>query len=131
MQLPEVAAVVAAALLVVVALFQLALAVGLPWGRAAYGGQHRGALPTGLRVASAAAFVLWSVVALGVLRRGGLDVPSPLPDGWLGTAGWVLVAVMALALVANTITPSRVERALWAPTSAVTLAALVTLNLTA
>src|SRR5215831_16502432 len=52
------------------ALFELALALGAPVGRAAFGGTHT-YLPAGLRVVSALAAVIWLLAALVFLRRGG------------------------------------------------------------
>ncbi len=128
--LPTAAAIVAAALCVGIVAFQLALAGGAPWGRAAYGGQ-RAELPVRLRVSSAVAAVVWAGFALVVLRRVQLVGWAPLPDGWLPAAVWVGVALGAAAVVLNAITRSRVERAVWLPTSALLLAATVTLALTA
>lgn len=48
----QTAAVIAAVLIGVVTVFQLALALGLPAGRAVWGGRYQGKLPTRLRLAS-------------------------------------------------------------------------------
>ena len=63
-------AVAAAVGFLVIAIFQAALALGAPLGRAAWGGT-RTHLPTGLRIASAAAVVFWLLAALIVLGRAG------------------------------------------------------------
>ena len=112
----RVAAIVAAVLFGGLVLFQLALALGAPWGRAAYGGQNA-ELSTRLRVTSAVAAVVWSGVALVVLKRAGFDVWAPLPASWLPVAIWVVVALMAVAVIMNAITPSALERAIWLPVS--------------
>src|SRR5690606_16238913 len=91
------------------------LALGAPWGRAAYGGQHPGTVPLRLRVSSAVAAVVWVAVALIVLRRVGLVPWAPLPDAWLPVALWVVVGLGAVAMLLNAITPSRLERAIWLP----------------
>jgi hypothetical protein len=58
-----IAAGVAVGLLVVVAVFQLALALGAPFGKAAWGGAHDGVLPPRLRAASAfVGLVVYSAV---------------------------------------------------------------------
>ncbi len=62
---------VASALAVVIALFQVGLAAGLPWGAAAYGGSHPGVLPANLRLISVVAAITWSGVA--VLARLAAD----------------------------------------------------------
>jgi len=68
----------------VIAVFQLAIALGAPLGRAAWGGAHV-RLPPNLRVASAVAAVIWMVAALLVLDRAGtplIDLPDPVSNGW-------------------------------------------------
>ncbi len=117
------AAVVALVLFAGLVVFQLALALGAPWGRAAYGGQNPGVLPHRLRVSSVVSAVVWTGVALVVGRHGGIPAWAPLPDAWLPVAIWVVVGVLALAVVLNTITRSTVERAIWAPASLLMLAA--------
>jgi hypothetical protein len=125
------AAVVALVLFAALVVFQLALAGGAPWGRAAYGGQNPGVLPGRLRVSSVAAAVVWTVLALAVARRGGIPVWSPLPDAWLPVVIWVVVGLLVISVVLNTITRSAVERAIWLPTSLVLLASTLTVALTA
>ncbi len=125
------AAVVAAAVCVLLALFQAALALGAPWGVAAYGGSHTGRLPRRLRVTSAVAVPVVLGVGLLVLRRAGLVGWSPLPDGWLSVALWVLAGMLVVSTVLNVISRSPVERASGLPTAAVLLAAVVTVQLTA
>jgi hypothetical protein len=126
-----VAAVVALILFAALVLFQLALAAGAPWGRAAYGGQTPGVLPARLRVSSVVAALVWAGVALVVARRGGIPVWAPLPDAWLPVAIWIVVGLLALAVVLNTITRSTVERAIWAPASVLMLAATLVVALLA
>lgn len=129
--LPIAAAVVAAALCGVNAVFQIALAAGAPWGRAAYGGQNPGVLPARLRATSAVSVVVSALAALVLLRRGGFAVWAPVPDGWLPVASWVLVGLFALSVVLNAITRSRLERAIWLPVTLVLFAATLTVALTA
>jgi len=50
-------------LLTAVGGFQVALAAGLPWGRASWGGAHAGVLPTNLRVASGASALVYAGLA--------------------------------------------------------------------
>ncbi|ADB32880.1 hypothetical protein Kfla_3827 [Kribbella flavida DSM 17836] len=130
MSLLAVAAAVAAASFAVIAGFQLALAAGLPWGRAAYGGA-RDRLPVQLRVVSAAAFVVWVIVGLTVLRRAGVPVWTPVPDRLLPGTVWVVAGVLVPSLVLNVITRSRIERAIWAPMCLVALTATVAVNVLA
>ena len=111
------AAVVAAVGCLTIAAFQLALALGAPLGRAAWGGTHA-QLPTGLRVASAFAAGVWALAALIVLGRAGIQ-PSPLPSALARVGTWILVGVLALGAVLNFASPSGWERYLWGPVAVI------------
>lgn len=120
-------AVAATVGVVLVASFQVALALGVPWGRAAWGGAHS-RLPTGLRIASGFAAVFWILAALVVLARAGYEA-SPVPLGVARWATWVLFALLVLGTLMNLASRSRLERLIQAPTAAIVavLAFLVTL----
>lgn len=97
--------------------FQIALALGAPWGEWAMGGRWRGVLPKALRFAAVfQAFALLGLVAIVLAHADVInwDIPA-----WMI---WVVVAVMAASSVMNFATPLRKERLLWAPI--VTLACL-------
>ena len=120
MRTTRVAAIVFAVLTAGVVMFQLALALGAPWGSYAMGGKFSGAYPPTMRVAAVVQAALLVFVALVVLARGGVALRS-----WARLARWamwVVVALSAVGLVLNLITPSGGERAIWAPVSAVLLA---------
>ena len=70
-------------------------------------------------------------VALVVARQGGIPVWAPLPDAWLPVAVWTISGLLALAVILNAITRSRVERAIWLPVTLVLLAATLVVALTA
>ncbi len=108
----QVAAVIAAAGLGVVAAFQLLIALGAPVGRASWGGAHDGVLPTNLRVASACAVVVWSFASLVVLGRAQL---GPLSGSYLRWASWILVGVLVVGALTNAASKSPWERFGWAP----------------
>jgi hypothetical protein len=110
---PRTPAVVAAVGFVVLAAFQVALALGAPLGRAAWGGTHV-QLPTGLRVASAFAAAVWVLAALTVLGRSGFSA-SPLPPAFVRWGTWILVGVLVLGALMNFASPSGWERFLWGP----------------
>jgi hypothetical protein len=126
-----IAAVVALVAFTALVAFQLALALGVPWGRAAYGGRNPGRLPASLRISSVVAAVVWTAVALVVARAGGISVWAPLPDAWLPVAVWVVAGLLALSVALNAITRSRIERAVWLPTSLVMFVATLVVALTA
>ena len=108
------AALVASALLIVIAVFQIALALGMPARKMAWGGGYEGKLPTGLRVASGVAgFVIYPLAALLVLEAGELTDFDLVPD--VGPVGiWVLTGLFALAAIMTFLSRSRVER-VWGP----------------
>lgn len=110
--------------------FQLALALGVPWGRAAYGGATAH-LTRKLRVSSAVASVVWALIAGVILHRGGHRVPGLLPARAVPVVMWMVVALLAVGLVLNIITPSRLERMIWAPVTLVLLVATTVTELAA
>lgn len=112
----RLAARVFAGLTGVVCLFQLALALGAPWGRYAMGGAFPGVMPAPLRVAALVQIGVLAAVALVVLSRAGLVLPR-----WRRTSRWltwVVVALLGVSTVLNLITPSPMERLIWAPVAA-------------
>jgi hypothetical protein len=115
--LVRAAAVAATAGFVLVAFFQMFLALGVPWGRAAWGGAHD-RLPSRLRIGSAVAAVFWILAALVVLARGGYEA-SPVPLGVARWATWVLFALLVLGTLMNLASRSRLERLIQTPTAAV------------
>lgn len=128
--LASTAALVAAVVLGGLVFFHLALALGVPWGEASYGGAEA-TLPKRLRATSFGAVVFWGLVILIVLRRGGHGVWSPLPVAWLPVVVWMLVGLMVVACVLNALTPSAIERAIWLPVSVSLLATVITVQVTA
>jgi hypothetical protein len=114
----EAAAVIAATLMAALAGFQVALAAGVPWGAAAYGGTWPGVLPRGIRINSLVfGAAVYPVAILYVLDAGGVVESSWLP-GSRTAAMWVMVAFFALGTVANLASRSRIER-LWGPVALV------------
>ncbi len=112
-----------------VILFQLALALGAPWGSCAMGGAFPGVFPPFMRFAAVLQAVCLVVTALVVLSRSGL-----LLGGWFRAskwAVWFVVVFGALAVVLNSITPSADERAIWLPVAVVLFASSLTVAITA
>ena len=99
--------------------FQMALALGVPWGSYAMGGAFPGKFPPRMRVAALVqAGLLAGTVAI-VLSRAGLVLPP-----WSEATGWLIWGVVALAVIAailNAITPSAGERRIWVPVALVML----------
>lgn len=105
----KLAAVLVTVLVALIVVFQLALALGAPLGKAAWGGQNEGVLPTRLRIASAlVAIVVYPLIALYVLDSADL-----IELGWLTTGAtgmWVLTGFFTLGTVANLASRSKTER---------------------
>ncbi|WP_417564205.1 hypothetical protein [Microbacterium sp.] len=114
------AALALTVLLGLLALFQLALVLGAPLGRFAWGGQHR-VLPARLRVGSAVSIVVYAIVATIAWDRAG--VLSVLGDTVSQVAMWVVFGYFALGIAMNAISRSKAERTTMTVTSVV-LAAL-------
>lgn len=117
---PSIAARVFAALIGGIILFQLALALGAPWGELAWGGAYTGALPTTMRLASLASVVLLLALGAVVLIRAGL-----VGSRWKPVTSklvWFVVVYCGLGAIANAMTPSVWERVIWVPVTLVLLA---------
>jgi hypothetical protein len=106
--------------LVLLTVFQLALAAGAPLGRFAWGGQHR-VLPVRLRVGSAVSVGIYALIAVVAWDRvGAIEL---FPDGFSAVGMWVVFAYFALGILLNAISRSRPERFTMVPVTIV-LAAL-------
>ena len=114
----------------IVAIFQVALALGAPLGAYAYGGQRTGKLPVGFRINSVVSAVVMVAIAGHYLAQLGV-FQLLLDSQGNSVVNWVLVAFMGLSAIANNITRSKPERAVWGvPTILMFLAAIaVALNL--
>lgn len=122
------AGLLAALGLIAIALFQVALALGAPLGRAAWGGGHD-VLPTSLRIASAVAVAIWLLAALVVTARAGVPI-EPLPPGAARWGTWLVAALLFVGAIANVASSSPWERFGWAPVALILagLCLIVALN---
>ena len=124
-----VAAVAYALLVAGVVAFQVALALGAPWGAYAMGGAVSGRFPAPLRVAALVQAVLLALTAGVVLSRAGVALPQ-----WSDAARvliWLVVAVALVATVLNAISRSAGERRLWVPVTVAMLACSLVVALAA
>lgn len=113
LMLSHLAGIVFAVLTTAVVMFQIALVLGAPWGEFTLGGKYRGKLPNSARIIPMISGVLLIALAIIVLARAGLAFTFlRAPSIWLV---WGVVAFCMAGSVANFITPSRRERALWLP----------------
>lgn len=99
--------------LAIIAAFQLALAIGMPWGRAAYGGTSATLAPE-LRMASGVATFVWLLAAAVVLGRAGYwgSTRWSVAFPW---ATWVVAVLLLLGAVVNFASSSPWERFGWGP----------------
>jgi hypothetical protein len=110
------AAIIAVVLLAVVAVFQIALALGAPLGKAAWGGQHDAGLPRSLRIASAVAgAVIYPLIILLVMVSSDLVTAGWLP-GTGQTVMWALAGLFTIGALGNFASRSKIER-IWGPVS--------------
>jgi hypothetical protein len=97
----------------IVSLFQLALALGAPWGKIAMAGKYPGKFPNKMRIAAVfQMFILLFFIWIALVKSEKLNLD------WKGFADkmiWVVVSFSLIASVLNIITPSRWERIIWAP----------------
>ena len=105
-----------AVILALIAVFQIALAAGAPWGKLAWGGSHE-VLPAKLRIGSLVAVVIYAaIVMIAFTRLGALHA---LPDGVAVVAMWVVFGYFALGIVLNAASRSKPERLVMTPTTVV------------
>lgn len=103
----------------IVILFQLMLALGMPWGSYAMGGKFPGKYPPAMRVASLFQTIILVFIALIVLSNSELTFPSWYT--FTNIAIWFVVAFSMIATILNLITRSVWERRIWAPISVLLL----------
>lgn len=112
-----VAAYAFALAIVISVLFQIALALGAPWGHLAMGGRFPGKFPPAMRVAALVQAGVLALLAVIVLIKARLILAGFYTVSEI--AIWIVVAVSLLSLIMNLVTPSRGERILWAPVALV------------
>ena len=129
MSVAMVAALVFTAFAAGVVAFQVALALGVPWGAYAMGGAFPGRFPPAMRAAALVQAAVIAFLALVVLSTAGLVLPS-LAEA-LPWAVWVVVALSLVAVALNALSRSAGERRIWVPVALVLLASSLTVALTA
>jgi len=110
---PTTASYVFCVFTAVVGIFQMALALGAPWGEMAMGGKYPGRFPPKMRIAALVQLLLLIFIALIVLVRAGIFFEQLFEIS--KTAIWFVVVFCVVSAILNVITPSKKERTLWAP----------------
>ncbi len=114
MDLTTAAALIQAVISLGVALFQIALVAGAPWGEYALGGQNPGRLPGQLRIASVVSAIVMLAQSGHYLAQAGILTPM-LNQGQNAIANWFWFGFAVLGVVMNSISKSKKERNLWVP----------------
>jgi len=117
MTMTKVATVVAMCVLVLLMSFQALLALGMPLGKAAWGGEHR-VLPANLRWASLAAVLILAVAAWMLLARAGL-LPPGTDARIVRILTWCFGGYFTLNIVMNLLSKSFLERLIMTPVAVV------------
>ena len=103
----------------IVALFQLALALGAPWGEYTMGGRFRGQLPPKMRIAALIQIIVLLAMASIVLIKSDLAFSQFYSIGRIGI--WFVAAFFVLGSILNLATPSKGERTIWGPLNIILL----------
>lgn len=109
------------------AVFQILLALGLPLGKAAWGGKHR-VLPTALRLGSLAATAILAAAAWILWARAGIVAPGAEPLA-VRLVAWIFAAYFGLNVLMNLLSRSPIERAIMTPAAALLFASYLTVLL--
>lgn len=114
----EATGLILAGMLAGIAVFQLLLALGRPYGKFSWGGQYPGVLPMGYRIASGVSIAIYMFLISVVLSETGvIDIYS---DSFENIGMWVVVTLSGISVLMNAVSRSKPER-LWAPYAAVML----------
>jgi hypothetical protein len=111
-------AALAAVLFLGMAAFQASLALGAPVGAHVLGGRYPGALPNRVRAFSAIAAAILVGCALVILGRAGAIGWPAGATGLLVPASWAIAAFVVLNTIGNLASKSRLERTVFAATTA-------------
>ena len=117
----QLVAILAVLILFGLAIFQLLLIFGKPWGEYAWGGQNK-VLPAKLRVASAVPILLYVIFAVVILAWAGV-IATNASRARLYTGMWILTVYFVAGVLLNLATRSKKERKVMVPVTA-TLAIL-------
>ena len=109
----QLAGLFGACLLAANALFQLALAAGVPWGDAAFGGevaQDDGSLPTRYRVMSLVSAAIMGFLIMVVLSASSVGNTRPMDAGFVTLVCKGATVLFALNTAGNLASSNKIER---------------------
>ena len=117
MNISQICAITAAIGFVVLMCFQFLLALGLPLGKAAWGGKYD-RLPIGYRIGSFAAITILLFASISVLELTGLVSVFHNP-GLVKNSVWIFTGFFALNTLGNLASKSKWEKRIMTPISLV------------
>jgi hypothetical protein len=120
------AARAAAVVMLGIAAFQVALALGAPWGEYTQGGGTEGALDASGRILAGVSCAILVVMAAAILARVLEGPLRNVPGRLVMALSWFTTIYAALAVVLNLATESSRERAVFAPIAILLLLLVVT-----
>ena len=95
--------------------FQILLALGFPFGQAAWGGKYK-ILPHGFRIASLFAAMIFVFASIIVLEK--TEIFSVINSPTVVTYGvWIFAAFLGLNTISNFISRSKLEKLIMTPVS--------------
>lgn len=106
-------------LTVIIAIFQIALALGAPLGEFTLGGKHPGKLPGNLRIAAVVQLIILVCFGLIIASRAGLALTSL--HSFSRIAVWVVFAFFIPGSILNLSSSSKKERLVMGPLNIVAL----------
>jgi hypothetical protein len=111
----RIAVWVALAGFAVMIIFQALLVLGVPWGKAAWGGTHT-RLPALLRLGSLVAVGIYLIGGLIILEKAGILAlfTNPL---FAEIGIWTLAVIFGLSFIGNLLSQSRIEKMIMIPLS--------------
>jgi hypothetical protein len=124
--MPVLAARAAAVVMMGVAVFQVALVLGAPWGAYTQGGRTAGALDTTGRVLAAVSCALLLLMAAAILARVREGPLGDAPPRLVTALAWFTTVLSGLTVALNLATQSSSERALFGPITVLLFALVVT-----
>jgi hypothetical protein len=103
----------------IVIFFQFCLAIGLPWGEASMGGKFPGKYPPKMRIVALINMLILSCMVVIVLVEA--DVWLPQLKSIAKTGIWLVLTFSIISVILNILTPSKIERNIWAPVTIIQL----------
>jgi len=110
-----IAAIIAVVLFAVMSIIQLLLALGLPYGRLAFGGKYE-KLPTRMRIFSVIAIIIFVFASISILERAGIIIIFNNPI-FIAVFIWIIAIYLAFNTLLNAISKSKWEKVIMTPIS--------------